>query len=141
MVTFVIFWASFFAIICFILKIALKALDSALTALFSTAGIMLKLGTIAFLAALALDLLSEIVSGAASSGVETVIEEVILLILEFGISGAVYWIFGAIIFDVVVRITDFILCIVSIALLRASYICDIGYSRLLAVIVRQIEKC
>ena len=141
MVTFVIFWASVLAIICFIFKIVFKVLDSAFKALLSAAGFTLRLGGIAVLVILAIYLLYKIVDGVITSGFETVIGEAVLLLIEFGMTGALTLGVGSFILEIVALIADYIIDVVSYVLVRASDICENGYSKFLAVIMKSLNKC
>lgn len=141
MVAFVIFWAAFFALVFFVLGIIFKALASVFNALMYSIGKALVIGGLAALAAIVLYLLYAIVDGIVKSGLLSVIGAIVLLVVVFGILGALFVKLGAVLLELVITVALYVLDAVSGALEWLAVGCESGYIKFLRIIINRLDKC
>ena len=116
MVGIVVFWASFLALLFFLLGIMFKALASAFNALLAATGKIVIYGGIAALGTLAVFLLCSIISGIITDGILSVLKDIVGFAI---VAGVVFFLFGAIgaaIIEVIVSVADAIIGFISAVL-------------------------
>ena len=141
MVAFVIFWSAMFAIIFFMAGTCFKALASAFNALISSLGAVLAFAGLAFLAAIALCLIYEMIEAIAGGSLGQILGTILLIGVEAAILFAIFGGIGAMILEIVVMVVTYALTAVSFVLEKAAFICEKGYAKSLTAIIRRLDRC
>lgn len=140
MVAFVIFWASFFALVFFVLGVIFKALASAFNALLSSIKV-LSLGALAAIIVIALFLLYVIVEGIVRGALLSVIGTIVMFLVVLGVLGAILGGLGAALLEFIVTVSLLILDIVSGVLEWLAEVCENEYIKFLRIIINRLDKC
>ena len=141
MVGIVVFWASFLALLFFLLGIMFKALASAFNALLAATGKIVIYGGIAALGTLAVFLLCSIISGIITDGILSVLKDIVGFAI---VAGVVFFLFGAIgaaIIEVIVSVAEAIIGFISAVLEGISDFCENRYHSFLSAIMKRLDRC
>lgn len=141
MVALVIFWASFFCLIFFLLGAICKGLASAFNALLSSLGLVLAIAFYAGAGALLLYLLHDIIDGIITSGLLEMIGAIVIYILLISLIVGLVGSIGAFLLGLAVEIGLLILGIVSYVLEGAASLCEKAYGHFLLVITNRLDRC
>lgn len=141
MVTFVIFGAAALAILFFFLEVFFKVLSSAFNALLSSGGLVLKIGIIASMTAIALYLLYSAVDGIINNGFWSTLGNIIICAIFIVVAVSLIGGFGSLIISFVVVAVDFILELLDFILEYASYIFEKFYTKFMTIIINRLDKC
>lgn len=141
MVALVIFWASFFCLVFFLLGAICKGLASAFNALLSSLGLVLIIAFYTVVGALLLYMLHDIVDGIITSGLLKMIGTIILFTLLVSLIVAIVGSIGVFLLGLAVEIGLLILGAISCILEGAASLCEKAYGHFLLVITNRLEKC
>ena len=141
MVAFVIFWASLFCVIFFLLGTLFKGLASLFTGFVTSVMNVIRIAILAGLGIVALFALYLIASGIRTSGLGDVIGTIVIFVIVLGIIGGLLGGLGADLLDLATAVVEFVIAIVSGVLEGAAGICERAYVHFLMAIIKRLDKC
>ena len=138
---FIIFWASVFCLLFFILRIIFSSIASAFNALILSLARIVINGGAALLSVILLLSLYGIVDSIMGKGLGETIAMVLLFIGELVLCFAIVGGLGALIVGAIVTVFEIILNFISVILEWMADICEKGFDKSLSAIRKYISKC